>query len=630
VVEDPAAAATEAPVLPGCSPLPDAPWSGAHPLPYMVFRSPIETMHATLELQRTRLDVEVRGRLASVTVTQTYRNAGEHDVEAIYVVPARPETMVEEARLETGSRVVRSSLAPHGEVLAAWQRAKELARAAPFFASGEAVELELFSGAVQPGDLVRTEVRWTTELDGRGPSTRLAFSPPAIPRAARESADPDDRGPIERWLEAGSGSAAAGGEEIAASFTLDPDLPVACVSAQGHDVEISAGEPVRVETSGGAEAARSGLGVTWGADAACTRSGGRTEGEDGGGWFAATVLAAAADAERPPREWILVVDRTMPEHFAEAAVAAAVELAVEDDRLDMVQFAGKPEVLWEESRPAREDTRAELVAAYERRVIAPQAPALAPALRAALELPDAGDLRRHLLVITDGGVEDRIDCLEIAAQASAGATITAVGTYESSYRPFLERLSIGGGIAPVVVGSTDRAADAIAAIERSLAPAAMTDVRVRVRGAEVVDLLPARVDALHAGTPLRIAGRTRGALAAEVVLEGMDGGRARTIEVPLRSVDDGSARRAWERARLATHVWSRRPASEVEKDAALTEIALSHGAYPLHTAHAVASADSRMADARRWFAMFPLPLDDLLDGTLMPVLAGPGGGPGSW
>ncbi|PYV56762.1 MAG: hypothetical protein DMG98_12055 [Acidobacteria bacterium] len=102
----------------------------------LLYRSPISGRYDPVPLIHTDVALDVRGLVASATVTQQYANSSTEPIEAIYIFPLPHDGAVYDMEIRIGNRIIRSVIREREEAKRVYEAAKsegKLRRSAPTF-----------------------------------------------------------------------------------------------------------------------------------------------------------------------------------------------------------------------------------------------------------------------------------------------------------------------------------------------------------------------------------------------------------------------------------------------------------------------------------------------------------------
>lgn len=136
--------------------------------------------YAPVPLRHTAVEIDVRGLVASATVTQEYRNEGDEPLQAVYVFPLPPDAAVYDMEIRVGDRVIRSLIQEKEEARRTYDTARAEGRRAALV---EQERPNVFTASVanlMPGDRIGVRIRYVEALatrPGHDLSLRVALDP---------------------------------------------------------------------------------------------------------------------------------------------------------------------------------------------------------------------------------------------------------------------------------------------------------------------------------------------------------------------------------------------------------------------------------------------------------------------
>ena len=563
----------------------------------------LETVRGGLPLRRLGVNGRITGLLYRVVVAQEFVNACAEPLEATYIFPLPARAGVTRFRLRVGERVIEGVLKERGAARAEYDQA---IRAGYRAAIAEEERPEVFTvraGNIPPGEAVGVELELAgplafadgeatfrfplvvapryipgIALDGPGVGQGTAWDTDAVPDASRISPPvllPGQPNPVY----------------LTFRMELDPaGLPLADLRASLHALRLNRAEgDIRVvELTPGAERLDRDFILRFrvGEASVC---GGFSVYRDPDG-ETTTLLTVVPPAPLPtslrPRDVVMLLDRSgSMEGWKMAAARRAagrlLDALTEQDRFGVLLFDDRIE----EPAPSagrlvaatdRNRFRAvEFLARVEARGGTEIAPALNRALQYFLDPPDAGR-ERILLFVTDGQVGNEDQLLHQIQQQARHCRIFAVGIDQAVNASLLERLASYGGGHCELVESEDRLDDVLRAVHRRLGAPLLTDIRLEPA---LEDVAPDTVD-LFPGVPVRLGGRLRGPLPAQVAVTARtaDGQPFRQVLTPMET-PDSAVRTLWARARVLDleHRFAAHPRREPQLVDDITAFSLRYG-----------------------------------------------------
>src|SRR5262249_11094219 len=136
----------------------------------LVYRSPVSGRYAQVPLVHTDVGIDVRGLVASATVTQQYANSSPEPIEAVYIFPLPHDGAVYDMEIRVGNRMIRSVIRERQEAKRVYEAAKNEGRRAALL---EEERPNIFTASIaniMPGDQIEVRLRYVEPLrwdDGR-------------------------------------------------------------------------------------------------------------------------------------------------------------------------------------------------------------------------------------------------------------------------------------------------------------------------------------------------------------------------------------------------------------------------------------------------------------------------------
>src|SRR5579871_1787469 len=148
----------------------------------LCYKSPVTGGYEYVPLLHTDVSIDVRGLVASGTVTQQYANDTNRPIEAIYVFPLPHDAAVYDLEIHVGNRVIRSVIKEREEAKRTYEAAKTEGKRAALV---EEERPNIFTASVanlMPGDRVEVQLRYVEPLKWEDGKIRLTFPMVVGPR----------------------------------------------------------------------------------------------------------------------------------------------------------------------------------------------------------------------------------------------------------------------------------------------------------------------------------------------------------------------------------------------------------------------------------------------------------------
>jgi len=218
---------------------------------------------------------------------------------------------------------------------------------------------------------------------------------------------------------------------------------------------------------------------------------------------------------------------------ARRAVTTSILALRPQDRFNVVEFDTEFRMM--SPSPVALDTYGrEPVRAWLRDLEAGGGTTLLPALAATLEQPADPERHRIILVVTDGMLQDEREALDLLRKKLGDGRLFVVGTGPTMGQETLLRLAAYGRGATAFAGRADQLEQVVADLFDRISRPLGWDLTFDWEGAEVDEIVPARLPDLYAGRPVRVVAWVRGDLPSSLRLRmsTMEGERLYDVALP--------------------------------------------------------------------------------------------------
>lgn len=462
--------------------------------------------------------VGLTDRVLRYEVTETFVNRGPGVAEADYIFPLPPGAAFEDLKLSINGELVAGETMSadrargiyeeivrrqRDPALVEWMGSGMLRTRIFPIAPGEEkkVVVRYQSVAVREGDALRVEYRRGTDPNGSGMTPR---SVPTPRPASRE----DGEWTTFTLLYPRDGQF---GEPYSPTHTLRPrnDGRTRAVEARGSASEVTILLPMRRTDAAS-------IGVLT-----------HAPGEERG--FALLTITPPASPRRTrPRDVTFVVDVSgsmSGRKLDQAREAGHALLATlrEDDRFRIVDFSTDVRAFRDDFAPATRENLRE-ARRYLDGLKAEGSTNISGALAAALAVRTAREQLPLLVFVTDGeptvGERNADRIAAMAAQARGDTRIFAIGVSADVNATLIEQLAIEGRGTAHFVRNEESVERTVSVLASRLSAPVLTNVRVRVDGVRLSQVLPAGPIDLFAGQDVVVLARYEGSGRAVVRVEG--------------------------------------------------------------------------------------------------------------
>ncbi|MBL9150147.1 MAG: VWA domain-containing protein [Phycisphaerae bacterium] len=590
-------------------------------------------------LEATDVDATLTGAVASVDVTQRFRNPYADTIEAAYVFPLPHDAAVSDFVLSIGDRTIRGVIRDRAEAEKLYAEARAAGHVASLLTEERPNIFMEKVANIEPGASIDVTVTYFSMIDYEdgwfewrlplvvGPR----FNPPSVPPSKAigavgvgDSARSGTGTSIE-YLPNGSTT----GNRVAIDVAIDAGVPIREIVSPSHAVRT-----IRDGTSAARVSLEPGDGVPnrdfvlrYSVAAESTQFGlvSSRSASGEGGHFALTVYPPATlkERRRSPVDLVFVVDRSgsmsgKPLAQVKAAIHAALDRMQPGDRFEIVDFGSKANSLGRGLTPyTSESVRA--ARAYVDALNADGGTMVLEGLNRALSFATDEGRVCYLVFLTDGFVSNEKEIIGALHKTLGPRRVFSFGIGSSANWYLLEGMANAGrGAVADISGTGDGASDAaptMATFLERVSHPAMQDLSVAFEGATVDEVWPRRAGDLLVGRPVTVFGRYReGDSSARCVVRGWIGGERVELAENVtfaRSATTPALERIWARAKIAQladdSTWQ--PNSAVAIANEIRTIALEHGISSPFTAFVAVDGSrvTRGSDRRTIVQPVPMP-----------------------
>jgi Ca-activated chloride channel family protein len=498
----------------------------------LLYRSPIAGRYEIVPLTHTDVALDVRGLVASATVTQQYANSSSTPIEAVYVFPLPHDAAVYDMEIHVGNRVIRSVIKERAEAKKIYEAAKSQGKRAALVEEERPNIFTTSVANIMPGDHIEVRLRYVEPLRWEDGKMRLEFPMVVGPRyipgtqavghdgtgwAADTNQVPDASRitPPVRHPESRSG------HDISLAVDLDPGFEAANVKSVSHEIHstrLSDGRQ-HIELATGATLPNKDF-VLEVQQADSTRprtalflspSSGETH------FLLAAFPPTVQPKERVPVEMLYMIDvsgsmaGTSIEQAREALLQALDKLKP-TDRFGILQFSSGYQEFSPEPLPATAENL-DRARRYVSNLEANGGTEMLPALRHLMTKPVTPGYLRHIILLTDGdlGNEEEIFSAMHSELGNARLFTVAIGSAPNLF--LATKMAQFGRGTFTHIADVSEVRDQMTHLFETIDSPVLTDVRLTFTGVEVTDIYPERVPDLFLRQPLLIYGRiTKGSV----------------------------------------------------------------------------------------------------------------------
>lgn len=512
----------------------------------------------------TRVNVNVAGVIADVTVRQTYKNDGQRPIHAKYIFPASTRAAVHGLTMTVGNEMIRAKIKEREQARRDFDVARKAGKNAALLEEQRPNVFTMDVANIVPGQTIDVELSYSELLIPTSGVYEFVYPTVVGPRY---STVPEAGAPsTERWLKSPH---TPEGEPprytLALQGVVTAGMPVHDLVSPSHTIDARWQDASKVaftldpnEAQGGnrdfvlrfrleGDRIQSGLMLYRG-----------TEEQ-----FFLTMVQPPRRVsldEIPPREYVFVVDVSgsmhgFPLNTTKALLRDLIGHLRPDDTFNVLLFSGGSRLLSAASLTATPEHIEQALAIIDLERGGGGTELLA-AVKRAMALPEDDDARsRSILVITDGYIGAEREVFTFIRENLGRANVFAFGIGSGVNRHLIEGIARAGMGEPFVALNPEEARDCAGRFREYVQYPLLTDVRIAFEGIEAYDVEPKSIPDVMADRPIVVFGKWRGEPRGQVVVTGTTGSGTfrQSFDAAAVGPDPSSTalRYLWARARIA-------------------------------------------------------------------------------
>ncbi|MFK5969171.1 MAG: VIT domain-containing protein [Candidatus Marithrix sp.] len=492
-----------------------------------------------MPLQHTDVKIEISGFVASVVVTQQYKNPFEQPIEAVYTFPLPNDAAVDDMQMTIGKRVIKGLIKRKQEAREIYEKARNQGQRASLL---EQERPNIFTQSVaniMPGDDIVITIRYVNILQYIEGNYELVFpmvvGPRYIPgniaighRGTGWSLDTDKVPDASRITPPVLKPDERTGHDISLSVKLNAGVSIKKIHSTSHVIDIkninSYSNIINIHPAD--TLPNKDFILRYQVAGKAPEIAIISHHDERGGFFTLMIQPqrTITDEQIFPRELIFIVDTSgsmsgFPIEKSKQAMRKLIKGMRPLDMFNVVRFAGDTGTLWSHPRPYTQ-ANADEALRYVERFRGMGGTEMQKGIVEALAQPAAEGYLRIAFLMTDGYVGNEFGIFQAIEKERRGARIFCLGVGSSVNRYLLDRAAeIGRGEA-FYVRQDENSDKVIKQFFQRVDKPALAHVEIDWGSLDVYSLYPANIPDLWAGQPILIHGRYDGGGKSTVTVRG--------------------------------------------------------------------------------------------------------------
>jgi len=583
-------------------------------------------------LENTAVQARLEGPVASVDVSQRFRNPYGDTIEAAYVFPLPNDAAVGDFVLRVGDRVIRGIVREREEAEAMHRDARAQGHVASLLTEERTNIFMEKVANIEPGASIEVTLTYYNMIDYRDGWYEWRFplvvGPRFNPPGERDgigstrvggSVESDQKTHVE-YLRPGART----DRGVQIDVAIDAGVPIRALESPSHTI-VAAPPESSIATArfvGGEELANRDFVLRYRVAGAEPQVGlVSTKSADGKGYFALTLYPpeVVRIEKRAPIDLVYVIDRSgsmsgRPLAQVKEVVRASLGKLHRGDRFQIVDF-GSDARGFGDAMVVVDDRSIVDARRHVDALNADGGTMVLEGLRRALALPSDEGRVRYLVFLTDGFVSNEAEIIGEMHKTLAGRRVFAFGIGSSANWAMLEGMADTGRGAVADISSGGDAVAVMDAFMERIAHPIVHDATLSLSGVSVDQLWPRRMPDLIAGRPVTVFGIYTGSGTSQVSLHGWSGSERVERTWMLTFANDTQSKaleRIWARAQIATWsddaTWQPERGDEIRRDILAT--ALRYGIASPYTAFVAVDGSRVTSGSDRRTVVQPVPMPE--------------------
>jgi Ca-activated chloride channel family protein len=583
-----------------------------------------------LPLEHTDVKASVSAFVATVDVTQRYRNPYDTKIEAVYVFPLPQNAAVTDFIMTIGKRRIRGIIREREEARKIYREAKRQGYTASLLTQERPNIFTQRVANIEPSKSIGITIRYFNTLKYSEGKYEFVFpmvvGPRYNPPGSRGGVGAVARGrgrtsgqPVEvQYLKPGERS----GHDISLTLDVDAGVEVEDVKSHTHAVDIKRPSPsrIRVTLSRLDTIPNKDFVFRYKVAGKKMKTAFLSHTGKKGSHFALVLQPPEnmRDLPRMPREMVFVLDcsgsmRGWPMEQAKKAMRRCLTKLGPDDTFQVIRFSNRASSLGPRPLPATSaNVRRGL--AYVKGLHGSGGTRMIEGIRAALDFPHDPKRLRIVSFMTDGYIGNEKLILAAIHDKLGAARIFSFGVGNSVNRYLLESMARMGKGAVAFVGQGEGATDAVDMFYDRCSRPAMTNIQIDWGSMKVDSVYPRNIPDLFVGRPVIVTGRYQGSGLSSIRVSGRSGfedsGFTMNVDLDAPEAQHQGIAKVWARKRLAelaAHM-THEPSKEIKN--AMTDLSLEYSVQCGYTAFLAVDTSRVTRGASGVTVAVPVPVPD--------------------
>ena len=478
--------------------------------------------HLLSPVLKTKVDIKVTGIIARTKLTQTFKNAGKHWVNALYVFPLPENAAVDHLLMTVGERKIEGQIKEKTEAKKIYLEAKAQGKKASLVAQQRP---NMFSNSIAnigPGETIEVSIEYQQKLNFEQQQYSLRFPMTITPRYIPSGTNEEPQ--IQAELTQSTYSQQNTNIEL--KINLHAGFEVQDIKSEFHPITVKrlsdGSHHIQITKGNKGKVANQDFVLNWRPElGAAPQSAHFTQQVNGDEYGLVMLLPPSKNepvTQTQLRDVIFVLDTSGSMEGdsikqAKQALLLAVEQLQATDSFNIIEFNSYAQNLWKLPKPAdlnnKEDAKY-----FVNSLSANGGTEMESALKLAFSQPkiDASNTLRQIVFITDGSVSNEASLMQLISNELETSRLFTVGIGSAPNSYFMSEAAKMGRGTFTYIGSVDQVQEKMLALLTKLQHPAITDIELqlnnnRLQSNRQLEFHPNVISDLYKGEPLVLSYR---------------------------------------------------------------------------------------------------------------------------
>ncbi len=489
----------------------------------------IQTKGAIIPLQSSNADVAIVGKIAHVTLTQTYHNQGKTPIEAKYIFPMSAKAAVNDMKMKIGNRTITAIVYEKKKANKVYKKALKEGKRASKLEQHRPNVFQMNVGNIMLNDTVEISISYTELLTPKSGDYQFVLPGVVGPRFTGETKKNEDffnTGYTKKGLNSTF--------DFSLNACIESSLVLQKVNSTSHQIKVNYPDATTAEIVLTDEKNPSNRDFI----VNYSMRGNEIQGglllyqgeEENFFSFMIEPPKSNIKSELPPREYLFIVDVSgsmmgYPIEVAKSLMQNLLGNLNPEDAFNVLLFSADNKVFKQKAIEATETNIKEafqfLNGTFSNYG---QGTRLLKALKKGYQLPKKFEgTSRTMIVITDGYVALEKEAFQMIGDNLNKANVTTFGIGSSVNRYLIDGISRVGKSTSFIATNKTEAYEVAEKFRKYIASPLLTQVSFSTKGFNTYDVEPKSIPDVFAERPLSIHGKFKGKPTGGITVSGFLG-----------------------------------------------------------------------------------------------------------